>query len=83
MRKSVTPKMGRSKSLSEVVRAQIIVLRQEGYTERDISKRLRCSKTTVHNSIVKFNQTGSYAEAAKPGRPRKTTPQNDIAMKLW
>ena len=52
------PKMGRSKSLSEVVRAQIIVLRQEGYTERDISKRLMCSKTAVHNSIVKFNQTG-------------------------
>ena len=73
--------MGRSKSLSEVVRAQIIVLRQEGYTERDISKRLRCSKTAVHNSMVKFNQTGSYAEAAKPGRPRKTTPRNDITMK--
>ena len=70
--------MGRSKSLSEVVRAQIIVFRQEGYTERDISKRLRCSKTAVHNSIVKFNQTGSYAEAAKPGRPRKTTPPQMI-----
>jgi len=46
--------MGKKRSLSEAQQAQIVILRQEGYTERAISERRAVSKTTV----VKFNNSG-------------------------
>jgi len=46
--------MGKKRSLFEAQRAQIAILRQEGYTERAISERLAVSKTAVHQAVVKF-----------------------------
>jgi len=46
--------MGKKRSLSEAQRAQIVILRQEGYTERAISERFAVSKTAVHQAVVKF-----------------------------
>ena len=40
--------MGKKRSLSEAQRAQIVILRQEGYIERAKSERFAVSKTAVH-----------------------------------
>ena len=41
--------------MTGVRRAQIVTLYGERYTERDTGAKLHCSKTAVHNAIVKFN----------------------------
>ena len=74
--------MGEKRSLSEAQRAQIAILRQEGYTEPAISERLAVSKTAVHQAVVKFKNCGSYSDCKRSGRPRKTTRQDDILIKM-
>ena len=53
--------MGKKASITEVQREQIVVLQHEGYSQRAISEELKCSKTAVHNAVVKFvnSRTGS------------------------
>ena len=73
--------MGRKRSLSEAQRAQIVILRQEGYAERAVSERLAVSKTAVHQAVVKFKNCGSSSDCKRSGRPRKTTRRDDILIK--
>ena len=62
-------------------RAQTVTLHGEGYTERDIAAKLRCSKSAVHNAIVTFNADGSFYDRERSGHPRKTkTPKEDCLM---
>ena len=75
--------MGKKRSLSEAQRAQIVILRQEGYTERAISERLAVSKTAVHQAVVKFKNCGSYSDCKRSGRPRKTTRRDNILIKRY
>ena len=63
--------MGRKASLSEAQRAQIVLLHDEGYSERQISLRMGCSKTAVNNAIRKFENDGRYSDKKRSGRPRK------------
>ena len=58
-------------------RARIVLLNQEGYSERQISKAEKCSKTAVHNALAKFKNSGSYSDNKRSGRPRKTTARDD------
>ena len=58
-----------------------MVLHQEGYSERAISGKLKCSKTAVHNAVVKFANSGTYSDRKRSGRPRKTTPRDDHAIR--
>lgn len=69
--------MGKKASLSEVQRAQVVTLHKEGYSERSISERVGCSKTAVHQAVAKFQMEGTYTDAKRPGRPRKTSPRDD------
>jgi len=73
--------MGEKRSLSEAQQAQIVILRQEGYTERAISERLAVSKSAVHQAVVKFKNCGSYSDCKRSGRQRKTTRRDDILIK--
>ena len=66
--------------LTEVRRTQIITLHGEGYTAGDTAAKLRCSKTTVHNTIVICNADGLFYDKKRSGRPRKTTPREDSSM---
>ena len=47
-----------------------------GLSERLISEKVECSKTAVHQAIVKFKICGSYVDKKRSGRPRKTTPRD-------
>ena len=63
--------------LSEVQRAQVAALHKEGYSERLIREKMKCSKSAVHNAVEKCQNTGSYSTTKKSGRPRNTTPRDD------
>ena len=54
--------VGKKSSLTEVRRAQIVTLHGEGFTERDIATKLRCSKITVHSAIAKSSADGTFHE---------------------
>ena len=69
--------MGRKSSLTEMQRARIVLLNQKGYSERQISKAEKCSKTAVHNALAIFKNSGSYSDNKRSGRPRKTTAGDD------
>ena len=66
-------------ALGEVRKAQIVTLHGEGYTERDIAAKLRCSKTAVH--VVKFSADGRFPDRKTSGRPRSTTPREDRSVR--
>ena len=46
--------MGKKASISNVVRAQIVTLFKEGYTERAIATKVGRSKNAVHNAVQKL-----------------------------
>ena len=73
--------MGKNCSLSEVQRYQIVVFHKKGHTKSQIGKRLGCSKTAVHQTIVNFKELGTCADAKRSGRTCKTTPRTDILIK--
>ena len=73
--------MGKRSHLTETQRAQIVVLQQEGYSERQIGARTSCSKNAVHNALEKFRKYGSYGDTPKLERPRKTSKRDDILIK--
>ena len=73
--------MGKNCSLLEVQQCQIVVLHKERHTEHQIGERHGCSKTAVHQAIVKFKELGTYADAKRSGRPCKTTHRTEILIK--
>jgi len=48
-----------------------VVLSKEGYSEREISTKICCSKTAVHTALENFNKCGSYKDLNRSGRPKK------------
>ena len=54
--------MSKNCSLSEVQQCQIVILHKEGHTEHQIGEQLGCSKTVVHQAMVKFKKLGTYAD---------------------
>ena len=50
--------MGKKSSLSDVQRAQIVVLYKEEYFERSISERMKKSKNAVYDAVVKLRKQG-------------------------
>ena len=68
---------GQKKSLTEVKRAQIVILHKEGVSERQIAERLSVSKTGVHQTITKHVSEGIFCDRKRSGRPRKTSIRDD------
>ena len=67
--------MGKKLLLSEIERSRIVVLSKEGYSEREISAKIRRSKAAVHTVIANFNNCGSYKDLNRSGRFMKTSPR--------
>ena len=55
----------------------MIVLREQGLTERAIAARLSVSQTSVHKCIARYAATGQYSARKRSTRPRVTTKQTD------
>ena len=69
--------MGKKKSLTEVQRAQIVILHKEGVSDRQIAARLSVSKTGVHQAITKHVSEGIFCDRKRSGKPRKTSIRDD------
>ena len=70
---SRSPKWTKKKSLTEVQRAQIVILHKEGVSERQIAACLSVSKTGVYQAITKHVYEGIFCDRKRSGRPRKTS----------
>ena len=69
--------MARNEDLSSETRQSILVLRNEGYSMREIAKKLEISYNAVYYSLHGTAQTGSNQNRKRSGRPRCTTEQED------
>ena len=71
-----------SAELSEVVRCQIVLLSDEGLSQRQIAAKLKVSKGAVQRTLQRFSETKSFSSKARSGRPKATTPSEDQYIKL-
>lgn len=69
--------MAPKKELSKDTRVQIVTLKNEGYTHRQISGKLGVSVGVVSNTIKRLKETTSYENRPRSGRPRISTPRDD------
>ena len=74
--------MARNKDLTSETRQSILVLRNEGYSMREIAKKLKISYNSVYYSLHKTAQTGSNQNRKRSGRPRCTTEQEDMYIRV-
>jgi transposase len=68
----VTKSTRRYKRVSEGRRIQIITLREQQYTLREISKKTKVKEKTVQAILYKWKQYNTVQDLPKRGRPRKT-----------
>ena len=61
--------MGKKRGLLVAKTAKIATLNKEGYSGWQIPKKLKFSKTAVHQAIVKFQNFGSFQDLLRSGRP--------------
>ena len=73
--------MGRKKELSDSHKSNILLLNNEGYSQREIANRLGISLGSI-NKFVNLARNGlSLKTKLRKGRPRKTSSRTDKAMK--
>jgi len=68
---------------SGVDRLKIIILHEKGYSERQISDKLKFSKTLIHQAVARLKMFGSLQDLSRTGRPKVTSQRDDhIAKKM-
>ena len=63
--------------LSSETRAQVIVLSEEGYSQRQISSRLGISKSGVQKTIARYKTYGTFNSLPRSGRRKCNTSRTD------
>lgn len=69
--------MGKGKQLTVETRSAIIVLNNEGYSERDFAKIIEISPKGVRYRLVTLRETGSLLDRKRSGRPKVTSAAKD------
>ena len=67
--------------ISLIERQKVIVLHEEGYSQRKILSKIGYSKTAVTEIITKFRETGPLKDRKKSGRPPKLTKDDNKYLK--
>ena len=62
-------KMGKKQSLSTEEMAQIVTLNNLKFFVRQIAKKMKASKTAVHNAIMKYQNKDVFIDRKKSVRP--------------
>ena len=70
------------RELSSRTQQSILVLRNEGYSMREIAKKLKISYNGVYYSLRRTAQMGSNQNRKRNGRPRCTTKQEDKYIRV-
>ena len=68
--------MAKRQKLDYSVRQAIVKLHKEKHTIREISEKVKRSKSVVGRVVKSYNDTGKIS-AFKTGRPRKTSARED------
>ncbi|XP_073446393.1 uncharacterized protein [Dendrobates tinctorius] len=74
--------MARTTQLSREKRQSIITLRFEGQSIRNIARTLKVSPSAVMKTINRCDETGSYEDRPRKGRPRVTSAAEDKLIKV-
>lgn len=69
--------MAKQKEHPPEKRAQIIILKKQGYSYRKIAQILKVSLGAVQKAIERHRETGVNTDRKRSGRPRKTTQRID------
>jgi transposase len=69
--------MGKQRDLSPTTRAKIVTLRHENHSFRRIGEIVGRSRNACHQACKLFQDTGSYSDRQRSGRPPKTTDRVD------
>jgi len=64
-----------------VDRSKIIILHEEGYSERQISDTLKFIKTAIQQAVARFKTFGSFQDLSRTGRPKVTSQRDDHLIK--
>jgi transposase len=63
--------------LTDSAKLEAISMIKKGCSYKQIATTIGTSKSTIHNIIERYEQTGSVKERARSGRPRISTPRED------
>ena len=74
--------MARKRELSCETRQSVLVLRNEGYSMREIAKKLKIFYNGVCYSLQRTAETGSNQSRERSGRPRCTNQQEDKYIRV-
>src|ERR1700759_387359 len=69
--------MVRAKELSTELRAQVDILRKNGFKYQDIAKKLNISVAAAYYTVKRVNEIGSYGSRRRSGRPKVSSPRTD------
>lgn len=72
--------MGKVAELTPKKRSVIVALATEKLSYSAIANRVGCSKASVGKTLKLFNETGGVVSRQRSGRPRCTTPRDDLAL---
>ena len=72
--------MAKRQKLDYSVRQGIVKLRKEKHTIREISEKVKRSKSVEGRVVKSYNDTSKIVSAFKTGRPRKTSAREDRIM---
>ena len=72
--------MAKRQKLDYSVRQAIVKLHKEKHTIREISEKVKHSKSVVGRVVKSYNDTGKIVSAFKTGRPHKTLARGDWIM---
>ena len=67
--------MGKLPQISKASKSNVILLKQEGYKNVEISKRLKLSEASVSRMLQRNEQNLSLSPLKRSGTPRTTTPR--------
>ena len=72
--------MGKKPFFSREKRAQIVTLSNLNFSVREIARKLKVSKTAVHDAITKYQNEGIFTDIKRSGRPKVTSRREDRLM---
>ena len=75
-------KMPKTRELTLEQRQEIITLKKEGYSSREISKKIKIPRTTVDYTVKRHQETGENETKSRAGRPKATTRAEDNFIRV-
>lgn len=80
---NLTENMPRRQRISDIVKGQMLAFHEQGFSNRQIARRLRISEGSVRYNLLKHVKGISMIEGRHAGRPRKTTRRDDFAIRRY